>query len=264
MAVESNLSDASVKKAVLNRTLTHPVSLYSTVLGILGVTGAVLFGSGPALVGGGVALGVGLGTWIVNYFFRHDRLANDFVRAFYEEQKAEVAERPKRLRQQLQNQGFTDGDAQMAKLQEKFEHLQRVLAAKFEPTELAFARYLGIAEQVYLSALDNIQHEATRFESIRTIDPEYLGEKLSMLELKGAPEAEKVPLLERLSLRDTVLDSVQQGLLTNERALTTLDTTSVKVAAVKTKGKQATLDLDTAMAELKSLAERAKHYERSG
>lgn len=252
-------SSPAIRKAVLKQTLTHPLSVYASTLGVLGVVGAALFSSPAALAGGGAALTLGVGSWIINYFFRHDSLTAAHLRMLHRKQQEEIAQRPKKVQARLETMGFHEGAEQMAKLQQKFDHLSHVLLDKFEPTELAFMRYLGVAEQVYLSALDNLENLADQVKSVATIDMDYIHRQMNRLDDDAA---ERAPLMERMALRDKVMSRVREGLLDNEKALTTLDSTAVKIAAVNTRGGQSSIDLDTAMKDLMAMADRARHYEK--
>jgi hypothetical protein len=258
--VPAGFSKKAVRRAVLSRVAGAPLSIYPIVLGVLGISGALLFDSTIALLAGAAGLLWGLGRYAVNYFFRYDSIASEHVRGLMAARRRYLEERPKRVREGLVDASFTDGVEQMDKVTGKFEQLGQVLAERFEAGELTHARYSAMAEQVYLSALDNLQHAASLLRSVATIDADYLEDRLRDLDGKQSAEAEAAPLKERLALKHDVMEDVKVRLLDNERAMTVLDTTAVRLAAVQTKKGQADLDLETAMVELEKLAERSAVY----
>ena len=67
-------------KAVLKTTLQHPISLYSSGVGLLGWLALGVLGmSTPAVIAaiGGTTLGIG--SWIVNFFLRGDTLGRKYI-----------------------------------------------------------------------------------------------------------------------------------------------------------------------------------------
>nr|MDJ0788577.1 hypothetical protein [Myxococcota bacterium] len=140
------------------------------------------------------------------------------------------------------------------------------LRRKMDPGELTYGRYLGIAEQVYLSALDNLHEAVLATRAARAIDLDYIEKRLDQIESDGIQESEEreVETLEgRRQLRAEQERRVEEILSLNEAAMTKLDATSAAIAAVRTQTSQAALDLETAMSELEILAERAPKYAAS-
>jgi len=150
---------------------------------------------------------------------------------------------------------------QLGRLKDKFELLQKVLGSKFQPGELTYERYLCMSEQVYLSALDNLQCVVDRLESINAIDENFVTKRIAELEsLKSRENKELDALRERLVLLLNQRDEANSLLGQNEEAMTKIDSTSAALAAVKTQKGHAIVDMETAMVELEKMASRAQDY----
>jgi hypothetical protein len=151
---------------------------------------------------------------------------------------------------------------QLAALQHKRETLVSVLQRRLDAGELTYARYLGAAEQVYRSALDNLHEVAVAHQSISTIDEAYIDRRLGELALDdsdaASSERERSTLEQRRGLRTTQRKRIAELMAQNEAALTALDRTTTALADVPI-GKRPE-DAEAAMAALDELAERASMY----
>ena len=75
------------------------------------------------------------------------------------------------------------GAEQFKRMQEKYQNVRELLEQKLSSGELAFGRFIGAAEQVYLSTLDNLKQAVTIMRSAGSIDPVYINERLKHLEV---------------------------------------------------------------------------------
>jgi hypothetical protein len=264
-ARQQDLSQAAVSRAVLAETVQKPYVLYPTAVGILGAAAAVLLGPSslfvvPAVVGGAV----GLGSWAVDYFLRRDHHASKYLRELYRNLSDQRSRTVQTLERELSEIGSDDGLAQLERLGEKFDAFQALLDKKLDPSELTHGRYLGMAEQVYLSGLDNLQRMAHTLASIKAIDEDYVKSRIRELKPVREPSASQTEELEslraRLALKKSQRAKVDQWLAQNERAMTQIDSTMAAIAAMDTVRGHAATDLETAMRELAQLAQRAPDY----
>ncbi|MFQ5973489.1 MAG: hypothetical protein ACE5Q3_14260, partial [Alphaproteobacteria bacterium] len=190
-----------------------------------------------------------------------------FVRRLYrqpEELEAAQQEKLRTLVSDFDDLDFAQGAAQLQRLREKFENLSEVMKRRLNAGELTYARYLGMAEQVYLSALDNLHEAAVALRSVSTIDPDYVEARISELEEAPDPSAdrrqESDALRKRTALYTQQQQRVEQLISQNELAMTVLDKTSTALAEVKTGKGHAAMDAEAAIAELERLAKRAGDY----
>jgi len=254
-----------VQRAVLRNTLGHPLSVYPVVLGSLGAMAALLFGApGLLVLGASGVFGLGFVSWLFNFFLRRDSFASRYLERAHAALAEHTRQSLERLRQELEQHGIGQGVAQLERFRTKLDTLEGILKRKLDRHELTYGRYLGMAEQVFLAAVDNL-NEAVEFKhSASAIDTDYIERRkteLSRLErLRPEDESELRSLEERLVLREKQLVRVSELLSQNEEALTKLDTTTAAIATLKTGTGRASVDLETAMGELALLAKRTDQY----
>jgi hypothetical protein len=144
----------------------------------------------------------------------------------------------------------------------RFQTMQELLAAKFESKELTYSRYFVAGEQAFLAVLDTLDGIIGRMQSACAIEPKYVEERINATRrqktLTPADEEEVRALETRMKLRGDQLDSVNTLLTFNENAITEFDRVNAAIAEVKGTKSQTSVDLDSAMRELESLAQRAK------
>jgi hypothetical protein len=261
----TEFSQSAVRRAVLRETAGHPASVYPAVLAVLGAVAVALFGwSGPLLWGASGAGCVGLASWLVNYFVRNKSFASGYLarahRALEERTRARLGE----LERELGELGLERGVHQLEEFGAKLANLKEILGRVLDVNELTYGRYLGIAEQVYLSAIDNLHQAALSRQSIRTIDLAYVDARLRELEKSAAPHDEAASEIESLRARRELhaeqLEKVEELLARNETAMTQMDMAAAAIAAIKTGPRSARVDFETAMGELTRLAETAQRY----
>ena len=264
-----DLSQAAVSRAVLAATAQKPYVLYPTAVGILGASAAMLLGPSslfvvPAVLGGAV----GLGSWAVDYFLRRDHHASQYLRALHRDLSDRRNRTVRDLERELSEIGSQQGLAQLTRLGERLETFQALLDKKLDPSELTHGRYLGMAEQVYLSGLDNLQRMVHTLASIKAIDEEFVRSRTRALKRVREPSASQTEELEslqaRLALKESQRAKVDRWLAQNERAMTQIDATMAAIAAMDTVHGHAGTDLEAAMRELAELARRAPDYNMGG
>lgn len=266
-----SVSPGNIKRVVLSRTLQHPMTLYPTALGVLGAVGIGLFGPVTVAVAAAVAgLGVGLGHLATQVLMRPDSVAAQHFRELHEQLSAKRAEMLADLEARLKKgaglegcRGYGDQALkQLNMVQQRFETMQTLLAAKFESTELTYSRYFVAGEQAFLAVLDTLDSIVSRMQSACAIDPKYFDERVNATRrqktVAPADEEELRTLKERMALRDSQLDAVNTLLTFNENAITEFDRVNAAIAAVKGAKSQTSVDLDSAMRELETLAQRAQ------
>jgi hypothetical protein len=268
-----DFSRKATQKAVLSNTLQHPLTLFPIAIGVLGTLGIVLFQAPVLAVGAALGgFGIGVGSWIVNYLVRNKTWANRYVESLHKKIEAQKSAALEKIEQDLihsqtvkgTEQFAEQGTAQFKMIQDCFENLRSILGEKLNAGELTYSRYLGTAEQVYLSVLDNLQNIATLLKSIRTIDRDYIEDRMSSMKalkkLTAADEQEMETLEKRAQLRDEQLKKIDTLLAHNEKALTELDQTTTSIASVQTSQGRAKVDLESAMKDLEELAKRSQRY----
>ncbi len=150
---------------------------------------------------------------------------------------------------------------QLEMLQHKRENLIDVLEKRLDAGEITFSRYLGTAQKVYTSAVNNLSEVAVSLQSVSAIDPQYVDDRLTQLSgTQISPDAqhERSTLESRRSLYAEQQSKVSALLTRNEEALTAIDHTATALADAPMGGEP--IDAELAMDELVELAQRAKRY----
>jgi hypothetical protein len=262
-----DFSQQAVGRAVLGNTLQHPLTLYPVVLGVLGAVSAVTLDLPFSVLLGSIsALGGGVMSWIVNFFFRGDA----FARRYIQGRQEAVALQRRRLLETMQAELMQcrsiagaeelseQGVEQLEQIQARLGNLEEILAGKVDRHELITSRFLGVAEQVYLAVLDNLADAIPLLRTVNAIDTEYISHRLKELrQLKDPTDADRdevETLMKRKALRDQQLQRVNVLLTRNEEAMTQMDDATAAVANMDTDEARASLDLETAIQELQRLA----------
>lgn len=273
MSSSLDFSTKATSRAVLRETLQHPVTLYSSAVGILGGVATALFD--VSLLTSGVAafgLTVAAGSWAVNYFLRGDAFVSRHIARMQKELDLQRQSLSERLARELEGIEAVKGSEELARaarehypmVKRKYDGFETILRDKLSPGEITFARYLGTAEQIYLSVLDNLLEITTLFKSISTIDCDYIERQLAAVEANPKADAadleEAATLRERRRLLDEQLKKINALITRNEKAMTALDLAATAVSDMRTQKGRASTDLPAAIKDLEDLARRASGY----
>lgn len=261
-----DFAPSALKRAVRAEALTHPLTLYPSVVGVLGGLAWALFGS-PLLLGvafGGIVLG--LSGLTVNYFFRDSVFAKRYV----EQLKKVAAEREQALLDGLRTglqacQSIPGAEEyslqaleQFVRIRQKYENIMKLLDQKLGSGELALGGIWAASEQVHLGVLENLRRIEHLLQSIATIDETYIHQRLHRLsQLSRLDEAdirEVETLKKRKALREEQLHTVNELLTQNEEALTQLEETAVAVADIPSEERFTSMDTLDSVKRLRELA----------
>lgn len=266
----ADFSGKAIKLAVLGESLTHPLTIFPGVLGLLGGVAWGLFGPPALLVAGIAGVAAGLSSFIINFCFRDRVLADKYLKRLSEQMARRDAELLDSLEEDLlacvnvrgAEQHAHQGADQFRKVREKYEGLQRSLEEGLGTGGDLHGRVWGTAEQVYLGVLDNLRTAEALLRSVGTIDLEYIFEgmrRLSTLRrLTEADKREMEALEKRKAIRDEQLERVNDILALNEEAITRLEEVTAAIAAAKTGDSFAQVGHDIAIDHLRELAEKIR------
>ena len=261
-----DFSPAAIRRALKRYARNHWTVRYSGALLLISILAGGLFGFSEVvfytIVG---TLGLGCLSWVYHYYIQAGNFELRYVERLQSAIQEQTERKRKRLQQDLMDHGCSDGAEQFDKLQAKFDSMVELLADKLDPSELTYNRYLGIAQEVFLSGVDNLAMAVSALKSISEIDVDYINEHLQHFRASadhGDPEVQKeIEVLEtRLQVRQKQLDKVKHLLLENEQAMTQLDETTVAIADMDTGQSEAEIDMENSMAALTEITERAHRY----
>lgn len=269
-----NFSASSIRRAVRNESLLHPLVLFPAAVGLLSGFAAFLYDLPMLFVGMGGLLAVGAGTSVINYFFREEKISGQYLeklsREFQKKREGILVGLGDDLGRCLSIPGAESygrqGAEQFAMIAKKYDRLRELLKKKFKPGELAYGSFLGAAEQVHLSVLDNLLKIVSLMQSVETINPAYIAsrtEELRILkEVTPADEREFESLRTRSELREDLLQQINTLLTENEESMTVMDETIAAIAELQTGKGLAEVDLQTAMSHLREIAGRTSLYKK--
>jgi hypothetical protein len=262
----------SIRQAVRRESLFHPMVLYPTAIGMLSGFAAMLYDLPMLFLGMGGLLAVGAGTSVINYFFRGQAISGKYLEKLAQKYQKERERMLETLTADLQHcatvagaeQYGNQGQLQFAGIDRKYNRLRDLLQKKFRIGELTYGSFLGAAEQVHLSVVDNLLRIVSLVQSAEAIDPEYIAARIkdvqSLKKVTEADEREYETLRKRLELRENQLQQVNTLLTENEESMTVMDETIAAIADIQTGKGLADSDLQSAMTHLKEIAGRTKLF----
>jgi len=266
----SQMTPEAVKSAVFKNTATNPLTIFPILasLPILGVW--AIFDAGLLFVALSVLSAAGGGSmFAINYFGRYAVFSNKYFIQLRKDNEAKAKQKLVEVEEFLDEREFEQGARQVTKLQASMTAFEKVLDRKFEPHEFARARYHGVAEQVQLNALGNLEQIVTMLTAVDAIDPEYIQRRIDELGeiandndgLNDSQWEEKEALEARWELRENQFKGIDELLSQNEKAMTELGKISTNIASSNVAGNSAEEDLESAIDSLNNLGKDAqKHW----
>jgi len=256
----NDMAGSRIARAVFTEPFT-----WAAVGLVVALVAAMLWWFRPPLTMSSITLGLGLlalAFWAVLLI-----RSEPFVCRLFnvpESVKAHEAAKLRQIENDFGDLHFPQGVAQLRHLQDKIRTFEGVLQRRLQAGELTYGRYLAIAEQVYLSALDNLHEIAVTLQSASGIDADYIRSRLDELRETASPTEDHERAVTALSERNTLLQTqhqrVVQLLAQNESAMTVLDKTAAALAQTKIGRGEAKMDAEAAMKELERLAGRIGAY----
>lgn len=262
----------SIRQAVRRESLFHPMVLYPAAVGMLSGFAAMLYDLPMLFLGMGGLLAVGAGTSVINYFFRGQTISGKYLEKLAQKYQKERERLLETLSVDLQHSASVSGaeqygrqgQQQFVRIDKKYQRLRELLQKKFKVGELTYGSFLGAAEQVHLSVVDNLLRIVSLIQSAEAIDPEYIAARIkdvqSLKKVTDADEREYEALQKRLELRENQLQQVNTLLTENEESMTVMDETIAAIADIRTGKGLADSDLQSAMTHLKEIAGRTKLF----
>ena len=203
----------------------------------------------------------------INRYGRYESFRKAYFKQLREENERIAQEKLKNIIAFLDERNFDQAAQQVDKIQESMKSFERVLNRKFDPYEMAYARYHGVAEQVTNLTLANLEQIVALIEAIDSIDPDYIQARIKEIgkktkgdekNLTASQKEEMATLEERWNIREKSFEDIDALLLSNEKALTELEKIARNIATSNVTGSSVEAQLKSAMQSLNSLGEEAQ------
>lgn len=263
MTQKQPVQDSSLRKALLKTSFGSPYVTYPTVAALLGSMAGALFGFTGVFLGvittGALIASGGLFTELV---VRRDENMKRIMTELSKNMEARREALVSGLKKEIESLKLAQADKQLNDFQLKFTTFVDVLDDRFSPTELTFLRYLNVAEQVYLSGMDNLRNAVISHKAISSINVKDLRARMAVLDTSSNQRVEREMLQERINGSDATQKQIDELMLMNERALTMLDQVTQKLAMTQVEKGMADSDTESAMNELARLGGMLSQYAR--
>lgn len=257
------LDTKKINSALFARSAASPLVLYPIVAAGLGVIAGALFGFSAVLLmllAGGAALAIG--GFTTEFALRRQANIKLILQEATERMRQQRESLINTLLQNIDDKALPTAKKQLHDFRHKFDTYVDVLDDRFSPTELTFVRYMSVAEQVYLSALDNLQNAVTSSKVLQTSDIKELKQRLNKLGNSVNDELERDALQERVNSFESMTKEIAELMVLNEQALATLDSVSAAVARTKVSKGLAESDIETAVNELSRMGAMLARYHK--
>jgi len=273
----SDYLPSAIRKKVFETGLKHPFTIYPIAIGVSCAFVGLLFSAPLFYLGAlaGILCGAGYGASQIFLF-------NQKIGAKYIEKLNQRQKQYEHSLKQLLNKGLREcqnikssktyaikGQEQFHSIDEKLAGIRELLEIKLNTGEMTYHRFLGAAEQVSLSVLDNLKEAVSTMKSMSTIRTDNIRKRLQALNaaenssaLTPHDQKESQVLTKRLQLWQDQSDKISGLLLRNEEAMTEMEQISASVASWQTDGRFADSDFESAIMRLQELASHAHEYNR--
>lgn len=233
--------------------------VYSLLVGAIGLSSAVSAGiDAIAISMATVGTLLGLSLWAWGYVRRRDQHAAVIMkeRASFLVQKRD--QELVRLDAKLQAGGMIEASEQIRELRLGFDGFKGVLEQKLSSGELGYQKFRVVLEELFLSALDNLEHAVERLHAALAIGIDAVDEKLRRLEALGDdPDSMEIVELRRARTRyEALTESARELFQQNQALLTTLQHACARVTSLQAHRAKAREELDAVLAEVSSLTHR--------
>jgi hypothetical protein len=231
----------------------------------VGILTAILFGTGfgvPIISG---ALLLGGGTWAWKRFFKGDKFYESYRIHLRQLLDEDTERRRHELQKALDAYGNKHAAEQLEQFQTKIRVFIEILDLKFpDKNQLTYNRYYTIAQEVFLSGIDNLDEVLLIHKTLDAIDIEYIERSLQRLEKLNLDETTKRERNSLLQSKQQYLDQqqdIKNLMAQNEEALSKLDEAVVQVQDIKrSSNNEAQLDMEASMEQLHRMAQQSYKF----
>jgi hypothetical protein len=233
----------------------------------VGILTAILLGTsvGIPIIGGAIVLGGG--TWAWKRFFKGDKFFDQYRNYLRQLLDEDTKRKRDNLQISLDAYGNRHACEQLEQFQNKIDVFVEILNLKFpDKNQLTYNRYYTIAQEVFLSGMDNLNEVLLIHKTLDAIDMDYIERSLQRIvnrEQDAATKRERSSLLlskqQYLDQQQDIKDLMAQ----NEEALSKLDEAIVQVQDIKrSSNNESQLDMEASIEQLHRMAQQSFKFSR--
>jgi hypothetical protein len=252
----------------LNRSIADNWFVGASIGAIpVGILTAILLGTGVGvpIIGGAILLGGG--TWAWKRFFKGDNFIDqyrDHLRKLLDE---DTERRRSELQQALDAYDNSHASEQLEQFQNKISVFIEILNLKFpDKSQLTYNRYYTIAQEVFLSGIDNLNEVLLIHRTLDAIDLDYIDRSLQRLDKReqgAAAKRERNSLLQSRQQYYDQQEELKNLMAQNEEALSKLDEAIVQVQDIKrSENNESKTDMEASIEQLHRMAQQSYKFSR--
>lgn len=250
----------NIKKELFKQSVGSAIVAYPAAVTTLGAVAGGLFGF-SAVITGIVALGalVSVGGFTTLFAVRREENIKRIMSQITSDMEKRRETIVNELKKEISQLELKKAATQLESFKSHFATFVDVLDDRFNPSELTFLRYMNVAEQVYLSGMDNLRDAVISYKATHATD---IKELRSRLTDKDLHQEEKAAIQKRVESYESALKKIDELLVLNEKAIATLDQVTHKLAVTQVDQAMAESDTDSAIGELERLGNMLAQYSR--
>ncbi len=258
------VSPQKVQGKLFTRSISSPFVVYPTVSAGLGIVAGALFGFnlvlGAVLIGGAT---LAVGGFLTEFALRRESNVKAIIIEATRKMEQQREQIIASLHQEIDAKTLPNARNQLADFSAKFDTFVDVLDDRFNPGELTFIRYMSVAEQVYLSGLDNLRNAVISGKAIQSTNPQELINRLNQLGATANDEIQRAALNQRLTGYEGTTKDIADLIALNEKALAVLEDVTHKIARTQVTKGMADGDTESAVEELGRMGAMLSRYVKS-
>lgn len=264
--IEDFEEEAIIK--ALNKSIMDNWFVGATIGAIpVGILTTILLGTGVGvpIIGGAILLGGG--TWAWKRFIHGDKFFEQYRNHLRQLLDEDTERRRYELQQSLDTYGNKHACEQLEQFRNKIKVFIEILNVKFpDKNQLTYNRYYTVAQEVFLSGIDNLKEVLLIHKTLDAIDMDYIERSLLNLEKRERDTTAVRELNSLLQSKQQYLEQqqdIKDLMAQNEEALSKLDEAIVQVQEIKrAEINESQLDMEASIEQLHRMAQQTYKFSR--
>jgi len=178
--VPEDFSEEKIKKAVFYEALQHPSTLFSAALSILG--GVFMAINNPSKTGLAVTFGAGVFSvisFVFNYFFRGDKLAENYTKNLLKKRIKYKEENAKKTGEKCKDYNFREGFEAYTELYNAYKRLKDFLIERGKnKNSFIIRKFMMLAEDTFYGGISLLDKAAELYKAIKEMNKTKLEREL--------------------------------------------------------------------------------------